>query len=123
MDEGASLFFVDPGARLEEMNIIGGGFVELISGSAYTLPTSFFLGVRTPMSAVSFGTYPPAYGWAEFENLGVGELVLVDHAVAYSGQGIVVGILTAIPEPGMLVPISFAWLLLMAGRRGFCGCR
>jgi hypothetical protein len=117
LDEGASLFFVNPNEIFWETNILARDFVELSIGSIYSLPQNFFLGIRTPAQGVDFGSFSPAYGWVEFQNQGTGELVLVDHAMAYSSQGIVVGTLTAVPEPHSLLLISVAMTLAIRRRR------
>lgn len=102
LDEGVSLFFVEANEAFSESNILGAVFTEVAFGTVYTLPLNFFLGIRTPALEVDSGSFSPAYGWAEIQNLGTGELSLIDHAVAYGGQGIIVDTLTPIPEPSSL---------------------
>ena len=124
LDEGASVFFVNPDDAFSEATILGNTFTELSLGTVYPLPSRFFLGIRTPAIGVEFGALPPAYGWAELENTGTGELVLIDHAVAYHGEGIVVDSLSAIPEPGSgaLGAVAVGLLCLRRnGRRGHQG--
>jgi len=115
LDEGVSVFFVNPNDAFSESNIWGGDFIELTLGTTYTLPTNFFLGLRTPVLDFDVGV-PPAYGWAEIQNLG-GELSLVDHAVAYGSQGIFVDTLTPIPEPSCLTLGSVVLTSLLLKRR------
>lgn len=115
LDEGVSVFFANPHDAFSETNILVGEFIELTFGTTYTLPTNFFLGLRTP--ALDFdSTLAPAYGWAEIENSGVGELVLVDHAVTYGGSGIFVDTVTSIPEPSCLTLGLVAFALLLKRR-------
>ena len=117
LDEGASVFFVDESDVFSESNILGGDFIELGFGTSYDLPFAFFLGIRTPAQGVDFGSSPPAYGWAEIQNFGNGDLVLVDHAVAYNSRGIIVDTLTAVPEPDSAILGCSAMLLLIRRRR------
>lgn len=118
LDEGASVFFVNPGDEFSEANILGGAFTQLTFGSVYTPPAIFFLGIRTPALGVGdFGTFTPAYAWAEIQNFGTGELVLVDHAVAYSSQGIIVNTLTSVPEPSTLSTLALSLVMLARRRR------
>ncbi|MGI9240688.1 MAG: PEP-CTERM sorting domain-containing protein [Verrucomicrobiales bacterium] len=122
LDEGVSLFFVDANEAFSESNILGAAFTEVSFGTVYTLPQDFFLGIRTPALEVDFGPFSPAYGWAEIQNPGTGELLLVDHAVAYGGQGIFVDTLTPIPEPNSLALalVGLGFILLKMRRRIRC---
>ena len=115
LDEGVSVFFVDSNNAFSETNILGGEFIELLFGTTYTLPSNFFVGLRTPVLD-SDSTLAPAYGWAEMGNSG-GELSLVDHAVAYCSQGIFVNTITPIPEPSCLTLGSVALTSLLLKRR------
>jgi hypothetical protein len=117
LDEGASLFFVNANDEFSELNILGGAFTQLSSVPVYNFSQSFFLGIRTPTVGFDVDRFPPAYGWAEFQSTGTGELLLVDHAVAYGGQGIFVDTVTPIPEPGSLTLGSVALSLLFKRRR------
>ncbi|MEM8943928.1 MAG: hypothetical protein AAGD11_02005 [Planctomycetota bacterium] len=98
LDEGAAVFLVEANDDFSESRIQSGEFAELEIGTTYDFPQSFYLGIRTPNLGIGFGP-PPAYGWARFEKSDNALLLLVDHAVAYECHGIVVGSLTAIPEP------------------------
>lgn len=102
LDDGVSLFFVDRNDEFSEEKILGDDFVELEFNELYSLPTNFFIGLRTPhldVLPVADFRFPPAYGWAEIHNDGLGELSLVDHAIAYGSQGIFVDTTNSIPIP------------------------
>lgn len=99
LDDGVSAFFVESGDRFSEANILGGEFVELDFGIPESYPAHFYFGFRTPNLAWGEGFYPPAYGWAEFQHDGAGNLSLVDYAIAFGSQGIVVNTTIPIPEP------------------------
>jgi len=119
LDDGASLFFVEKNDVFSEENILGDDFVELKFDNLYSLPMNFFLGIRTPHLDVKIGTgYPPAYGWAEIENDGSGELSLVNHAMAYGAAGIVVNTTKPIPipEPNTVTLIVGTVLFVLVGR-------
>ena len=82
-----------------------------------SFPSNFYFGFRTPNLVWGEGFYPPAYGWAEFQHDGEGNLSLVDHAIAFGSQGIVVDTTVPIPEPkGMFALLS----LLIFLKRNRC---
>lgn len=109
LDEGASVFLVNPGEPFSDTGIETVAFVRLSLGTTYTFPSSFFLGIRTPHDEWDTfpSPFPPAFGWAEFSNSGDGELQIINHAVAYESEGIIVGTTTGIPEP---TPLLFVHL-------------
>lgn len=117
LDDGVSIFLVEPNEVFSEAAILGGQFVELKFGNIYTFPLKFHLGIRTPALGVNVNSYEPAYGWAEIRNSANGDLVLVDHAIAYGAQGIIVGTLTAVPEPSGTVLLGIGMLSLLGFRR------
>lgn len=117
LDEGVSVYFVNAKDEFSETNILGGAFTEVALSAEFTLPQNFFLGIRTPAVGFDVVQFPPAFGWAEFENMGTGELSLVDHAVVYGGQGVIVDTVTPIPEPSSLTLGSIALTLLFKRRR------
>ena len=114
LDEGVTVFKVQPEDVFNEKNIQAGEFAPL-NNDFLDFSQPVFLGFRTP--SVNFqspfpGFPPPAYGWAELthteaqltlDRLGkpipasegglqyTGGLQILDHAVEYGGEGIVVG--------------------------------
>jgi hypothetical protein len=122
LDEGVSIFFVNSNDEFSEERIIGGDFTEIMFGEFHSLPTNFFLGMRTPSlefyPTIQPGYRLPAYGWAEFQNDELGEISLVDHAIAYGSQGIFVDTTNPIPipEPNSVALITGTVLLTLAGR-------
>ncbi|WP_411845554.1 hypothetical protein AAFN60_18125 [Roseibacillus persicicus] len=103
LDESVTAFVVNPGDEFSRPNILGGDFVELEAFQTYYLPQVFFLGVLTPAQqpggAISpVPPYNPAFGWLRIQNSN-GVLSLLDHAIAYESEGIVVGTTITIPEP------------------------
>jgi len=114
LDEGASVFRVREGDFFAENNIQAGEYDLLTVGAGdVDFSEPVFLAFRTP--AMSFSSSIPfvkstAYGWArlvftsEIEN-GVGHLQILDHAMEYGGEGIVVGESASDPHEGM-IPVS-----------------
>lgn len=107
LDEGASVFLVMPNDHFSEANIQNGNFTELIVGNEYSFPggdffeSRFFLGIRTPALGVDSEWFEPAYGWAEIQNFD-GVFSLLDHAMAYSSNGIIVNTVDTIMSPPTL---------------------
>lgn len=113
LDEGVTVFKVQPGDVFNEKNIQAGKFAPL-NNDFLDFSQPVFLGFRTP--SVNYqspfpGFPPPAYGWAELthteaqltlDRLGkpiparegglqyTGGLQIMDHAMEYGGEGIVV---------------------------------
>ena len=98
-----------------EANISANSFTELTARTTYTFTGNFYLGLRTP--ALDNPQPPPRdFGWAEFQNTG-DDLVLIDHAIAYNAQGIIVDTTTAIiPEPSQVSLLSLGVLGMIMRR-------
>ena len=127
IDEGVSVFLVEENDVFSEFNILGGDFTELTFGAQITLDPGFsvgmitveptlFLGVRTPALGVNFGSFEPAYGWIEVQNL-AGNLQVVDHAIAFGAEGIIVNTLIAVPEPSGVLLIAIGFVGISTLRR------
>jgi hypothetical protein len=107
VDEGLDLYRVSEGEIFTPAAITGGAFQELAWGANYVLPAVFFVGLETPSRDAGFATLPPAYGWAKIGNSN-GVLTLLDHAIDYSGMGLVVGTVTVVPEPAVCGLLALA---------------
>ncbi|MDP0492011.1 MAG: hypothetical protein Q7Q71_13255 [Verrucomicrobiota bacterium JB023] len=121
LDESVDTFVVDAGDRFSRGSILGGEFYELVWAQTYYLPQDFYLGVLTPSREldgpiVSQPPFDPAFGWLRIQNTN-GVLSLVDHAIAYDSEGIVVGSTTAIPEPEISVFLFLVGFAAITNRR------
>lgn len=99
IDEGLDLYRTSAGAAFAPGTVSNGSFTPFVYSSNYVLTGDFFVGLVTPSKDSSFATLPPAYGWARLRSSN-GVLSLVDHAIDYSGNGLIVGTTTVVPEPG-----------------------
>lgn len=89
LDEGVDVYLIDAGQELSSFSIDTGSLTKLEPfGAPYFVPSEFYLGFVTP--SADYSPFPGAFGWAQF-GFGFGELELLDHAVEYSGNGIIVG--------------------------------
>lgn len=98
LDEGLDLYRVFSGDRFTPGGITNGDFVEFAMSAAYNVPLEFYVGLETPTRDLGFATLPPAYGWAKLSSSN-GVLTVLDSAIDYSGNGLIVGTTTVIPEP------------------------
>jgi len=127
-DQGVTVFKVKPGDALTEENIQAGMFDRVRQGTL-DLNQPVYLGFRTPVLGYRSpvpGPVTPAYGWAKLtyspaayvlnENgqpmlapgggiAFTGGLQLLDHAMEYGGEGIVVGEKQSNSHEGM-IPVS-----------------
>jgi hypothetical protein len=81
----------------------------------------FYLGINTGQGISGPGQpNRNVFGWAHFVNDAQTGLHMIDNAVTYGNQGIIVGTTTAIPVPegevSVLVIVGFC---ILVGRRGF----
>jgi hypothetical protein len=106
IDEGLDLFRVFEGDVFTPAAIFGNGLQEFVAGNNFVLPAEFFVGLETPSIEATFATLSPAYGWAKIGNSN-GVLTLLDHAIDYSGNGLIVGTTTVVPEPGSMSLLAF----------------
>jgi hypothetical protein len=78
---------------------------------------NFFLAINTGKGFPYGGpTFRNVFGWAEFNNTGA-QLSLVDSAMAYGEQGIFIGSINPVPEPGLFPGFAFGALLLVGRPR------
>lgn len=129
LDEGVSLFLVDEFDRFGSDSLAAGEFGDPWSHTPEDLIVDFgsalFIAFVTPSLDLSFpGEYPPAYGWAHIQSIAPspGEtphLFVLDSAVAYDAEGIIIGTQQAIPEPsiGMLAILGLGMLASRRNRR------
>jgi hypothetical protein len=112
LDEGLDMYRVFSGNTFTPAAISNGNFLKLNAGSNYSLSSIFYVGLETPSREAGFATLPPAYGWARMSSSG-GVLTLLDHAIDYSGNGLIVGTTTVVPEPGVtgLIAIGLTCIL------------
>ena len=115
LDEGSDWYAVSPG------DVFGFETLEarrFRSGSVGT--DGFYLGVAT---SSNFDVFPvrDVFGWAHLVSEG-GQLVMLENAVAYDSEGIVVGTTQLVPEPSGLVQASLAiaTISMLRRRRGRC---
>lgn len=108
IDEGAEVWVTQAGA------VIDNGFQPtLAQGTSAVVGTDFYLGAATS-SATDPGfswanlSNRTSFGWAHFRADSSGKLTLVDSAMAFREPGIVVGTLSAVPEPS-------TWALMALG--------
>lgn len=119
-DEGSELFLVHPGDVLTQTT--QGNFLSLYG--TYNAPVQvgrdFYLGAGTRSYSdpgLSWANHAwTSFGWAHFKVDDQGQLSIVDSAMAFRESGIVVGTLTAVPEPS-------TWLLMVTGLAGVAALR
>ena len=113
VDEASGWYFADPNDVFTTGSWKAGSFTPF-GGHPNYLPGPYFDvgyyipfylavasggGIWNPSIEESYWT-APVFGWALFQNTPTG-LQLLDSAVAYGSQGIVVGTMTAVPEPSI----------------------
>jgi hypothetical protein len=107
-DEGSELFLVKPGDALTITS--QSNFVSLytLQNTPVQVGQDFYLGVGTRSGSdpgFSWANHAwTSFGWAHLQVDGQGQLKVVNSAMAFREPGIVVGTLTAVPEPA-------TWLL------------
>ena len=116
LDEGSELFLVKPGDLLANPTA-GTLLPSLLHADALSVQVGpdFYLGAGTRSASdpgVNGGTGNwSSFGWAHFQVDTRGRLGIVDSAMGFREDGIVVGTLQAIPEPS-------AWLMAGTGLAG-----
>ncbi len=98
LDEGLDLYSVVSGNTFTPAAITNGDFSGFSFGSYYNFPSISYIGLVTPSRDAGLTGYLPAYGWARVSSSG-GVLTILDHAIDYSGNGLIVGTTTVVPEP------------------------
>ena len=116
LDEGVEVYLVQPGDVFSRDQILGGAFTQIRFEEIYDVTANPILAVVTPSADGDLGLFEPAYGWLELRLIGSGEVSLIDHAVAYGAEGIVVGTTQAVPEPSG-AGLTLLGLALGAGLR------
>ncbi|TBO28352.1 PEP-CTERM sorting domain-containing protein [Aquabacterium lacunae] len=109
VDEGSEVWVTQPGA------VIDNRFKPSLQNGQTTavVGTDFYLGAATSSATdpgFSWATLSnrTSFGWAHFRADSSGKLTLVDSAMAFREPGIVVGTLSAVPEPS-------TWALMALG--------
>ena len=121
LDEGSEWFATNQLDVFTRDTIVSGQF-NLLGSLAVEVNQSFFLGVNTGSGFVG-NDYASAanrqhFGWGEFLIDQDGELQLLDSAVAYDRNGILIGTSVAVPEPSsaFLILTGSAFFILRRSR-------
>lgn len=122
-DEGSELFLVKPGDALTSTS--QGDFVSLYTlfNTPAQVGQDFYLGVGTRSGSdpgFSWAEHAwSSFGWAHFQADDQGQLKIIDSAMAFRELGIVVGTLTAVPEPSTfaLMGLGLAGLAALRAKR------
>ena len=129
LDEGSDWFATNQSDPFTRATIDGGQFNPLVAqadngflfGSLdVEVDESFFLGVNTGNGFVDEIDFEPNrqhFGWGEFLINQNGELQLLDSAVAYNQNGIIIGENVAIPEPSSGVLMLLVAAVISSLRR------
>jgi hypothetical protein len=118
LDESMDLFSVAVGEHLTREAILGLPRSALLgfNGQLFVPESSFYLGIYTPTRSLSFiSRYPQAIGWVRI-TYSDGTFAVAESAMDFSGQGLIVGTTTVIPE-GSASGSLLACLLCAAVRR------
>lgn len=112
LDEGSEWYFASFGDAFFADPIALNQF-DPFNGTHNVGYGDFYMAFNTGLGIDEGNPDRGIYGWALFRNSESG-VEMLDNAVAYEEQGIVVGTLTAIPEPAVLTMLlaGFAGLLL-----------
>lgn len=112
VDEGSEVWLTQAGA------VVDNNFKPSLTSGITTVAvgTDFYLGAATSSATdpgFSWATLSnrTSFGWAHFRADSSGKLTLVDSAMAFREPGIVVGTLSAVPEPS-------TWALMALGLAG-----
>lgn len=117
IDEGSDWFIAAPGDSFSAESISAGDFENVFSAPVdVTTNESFFFGVNTGQG---FGAnFRAHFGWAELTVNTNGGLTVLDSAVAYNVDGIVIGEnqVLSVPEPSA-VSVGFVVVGAVIARR------
>ena len=126
LDEGSDWYLVQEGEFFSNASIANGQFPLLFESDTPTFnileldQTEFFLGVATSNNGIFNPPLRDTFGWVHLRRSGqsLQELEFIGSAVAYGGQGIVVGTSTAVvPEPNAIALLLFCTAAKVCTRR------
>ena len=123
VDSGSEWFFASYGDIFTADTIANGDFQEFTpsmfsAGAIGYNPgfDDFYLGLNTGTSDFPGSPYHRnIFGWVHLQNIN-GEIVMLDNAMSYGAEGIVVGTLSEVPVPPAL-PLFLSALTLVFGSR------
>jgi len=123
IDEGSDWYLANLGDSFSKETIESDSFVTFFSASADVHNvidvgfSEFYLGVNTGQGPPVGGFSPrDVFGWAKFRNSPSG-LELLESAVAYQTDGIIIGTTTTIPEPSSLLLVVICGACLIVQRK------
>jgi hypothetical protein len=118
LDEGSDWYAVAPGDVFSRATIAAGRFTPLVTFGpvgyppAFVGPGDFSLGVSTGIG-YDIPRDRTVFGWVLLRP-GLGGLTMVENAMSYESQGILVGTVRLVPEPSAItLGLEFIPLLFM----------
>jgi hypothetical protein len=120
VDESSDWYVMNAGEEFSKQAILNGLPSPLVISAVISPPVTvgfeqeFYLGVNTGLGFES--GFRNVFGWVLLKPIG-GVLTMVDNAVSYDSQGIIVGTTTVVPEPSATAIFVGAALSLVGRRR------
>jgi hypothetical protein len=117
LDESLDLFYVSYGDHFTSESVRHDPLPLFLGVSQPFVPeSSFYMGIYTPTRYFNLPTtLPQAIGWARISYVN-GTFAVLDSAIDFSGQGLIVGTTTVIPEGSTFGAVSL-FLLGLSTRR------
>jgi hypothetical protein len=123
LDEGSDWYVVGPGQVFSNHTIQQGLFAPLITqGPNFHPPVAVASGQDIYLGVASSGGYVDrdVFGWVLLRPIGASvppiltpTLTMIDNAMSYDSEGIIIGTGTAVPEPGAALLAAFGvWLFV-----------
>jgi PEP-CTERM motif len=106
---------VQDGGVLDDDHYLSGVPGQSLNGYQLTLDQSFLVAMRL-IDIPPTGVFPERFGWARLKYTSTG-LQIVDQATALSGNGIIAGTTTVLPEPSTLSLIGVGAVGFFFARR------